>query len=61
MAETPNYNDDINTNHPLIIKDKPKQESNPFILPPESKMQNEIHIPYKKDCFNYLVLVLEYT
>ena len=58
MAETPNYNDDINTNQPLIIKDKPKQESNPFILPPESKMQNEIHIPYKKDCFNISIIII---
>lgn len=58
MAEAPTYNEEANTNQPLIVNEKPKQESNPFILPPESKNQDEIHIPYKKGCFTLLITLV---
>ena len=60
MAETPTYNNEINTIQPLIINDDIKQESNPFILPPEIKIQNEeIHIPFKNgNCLRNVIIIM---
>ena len=65
MAETPTYNDEININQPLIVNDKPNPGSNPFILQPESIIQDkEIHIPFNLpdgfSFFNYYAYWLYY-
>ena len=56
-------NNEINTNQPLIQNETPKQEGNPFILPPaklecKTIQEDEISIPYKKSKICYIIFIL---
>ena len=52
MEEEANNNTiNININKPLILNDKPKQEDNPFILPPEAETSDTMTIS-KCNCGN---------
>ena len=54
--ETNNNDINININLPLISNDKPKQEDNPFILPPEVEISDTITIS-KCNCGNICKII----
>ena len=57
MEEEANNNTiNININKPLILNDKPKQEDNPFILPPEAETSDTMTIS-KCNCGNICKII----